>query len=130
MSARPAAHRRFYRLSVADVVLIAFLLVAPALLLFALARPRSDRTVANIYLAGQLLGTVPLDRDTIVSLDGAGVRIEFKSGRVRVEQSDCPNQLCVRTGWISRPGRSIICVPNEVLVELRGAGAGYDAESY
>lgn len=125
-----AGRARFYRLSPADVTLIVLLLAAPGFLLFSLARPRAGKTVANIYHAGALVGTLTIERDTIVNLPDAGVRVEFKAGRVRIVESDCPNQVCVRTGWVSRPGRSIICVPNKVLVELRGSRSDYDAESY
>lgn len=49
---------------------------------------------------------------------------------VRVTQSDCPTQDCVRTGLITRGGQSIVCLPAEIAVQLEGAAAedgGVDA---
>ena len=40
-----------------------------------------------------------------------------------VESASCPDQICVRSGFISRAGQSIVCVPNEVVISL-GSGTG------
>jgi hypothetical protein len=127
---KPDSRSRLYRLSLPDLALIVALLALPGFFVFSLVRPRTEKTVVSVYHAGELIGNFPIERDTVVDLPDAGVRIEFKAGRVRVVESDCPNQVCVRTGGVSRPGRSIICVPNKVLVELRGSKSEYDSESY
>ena len=38
-------------------------------------------------------------------------------------QSDCPGGDCVRTGTITRAGQSIVCLPEQVVVQLTGASA-------
>ncbi|MGQ9474538.1 MAG: NusG domain II-containing protein [Actinomycetota bacterium] len=53
-------------------------------------------------------------------------RLEIEGGRVRMVDSACPDKLCVRTGWISRPGESIVCLPNRVVVEVVSAEGGPD----
>jgi hypothetical protein len=108
------------------------LVVLPIGSLLRHARTRPARTVALIYQTGRLVTTQPLDRDTtiILSDNAARVRVEVSVGRVRVAESNCPNRLCVRTGWVSRAGRTIVCVPNRVLVLLQGETGGIDAESY
>ncbi len=59
------------------------------------------------------------------------MEIEVKEGRIRVLKSDCPQKICVQTGWISKPGQTIICVPNKVLIEIVGiSNAEYNAVSY
>lgn len=62
------------------------------------------------------------------SVPGVGMTIEAGEGRVRVVSSDCPEQICVGTGWIGLPGQSIICVPNHTVFRLTGRG-GPDAVS-
>ncbi len=52
--------------------------------------------------------------------------IEVKEGRVRMVDSACPDKLCVRTGWISRPGESAVCLPNRVVIEVLGGEGGPD----
>jgi hypothetical protein len=53
--------------------------------------------------------------------------IEISGGRVRMVDSACPDKLCARTGWISRPHESIVCLPNRVVIELRSGEGGPDA---
>lgn len=43
--------------------------------------------------------------------------------RVRVVQADCPDQLCVKQGWIEKAGDQLLCIPNQLLVEIRSKGA-------
>ncbi len=51
-------------------------------------------------------------------------------GRVRMARSDCPDQVCVRTGWIAAPGKTIVCLPNRIVVRIEGeTGAGADDAS-
>ena len=45
-----------------------------------------------------------------------------------VSESDCPNQDCVRSGVISKPGQSLVCLPARIVIELQsGSGDGVDA---
>jgi hypothetical protein len=46
------------------------------------------------------------------------VTVEIRDGRVAVTESDCPNHVCVRTGWRSRAGDVIVCVPNRTVVRI------------
>lgn len=39
---------------------------------------------------------------------------------VRVAESDCPTQDCVRTGAIFRSGQSIVCLPARIIIRLEG----------
>ena len=71
-----------------------------------------------IHHKGKLMERVGLDKDTIVVLHDGQMKIEVKDSRVRAAWSDCPNQLCVNRGWIKTAGEIIVCVPNEVLIEI------------
>lgn len=73
--------------------------------------------------------TAPLDEDATLVVEGASgpVVVTVERGRVRVAESGCPDQVCVRTGPVSAPGSVIACVPNGVTVRVGGGdGAGYD----
>ena len=45
-------------------------------------------------------------------------KIEIYNGRVRIKKAPekDPMKVCEKTGWISTPGPSIICVPNQITV--------------
>ena len=37
--------------------------------------------------------------------------IEIKDGKIRDREDNSPDQIAVRTGWISNPGQTSICLP-------------------
>ena len=39
-----------------------------------------------------------------------------------VRSASCPDHVCVKSGFISRAGQSIVCVPNAIIIALRGEG--------
>ena len=121
------------RVTALDLVLVAVLLALPVWGLVRTWRAALERPVARIYQNNRLLGVYPLDRDQVVAIgDDAkpAMRIEIKAGAIRVAESNCPKGVCKHAGGIRTPGRSIVCVPNRVLIELKGEPKDYDAESY
>lgn len=63
---------------------------------------------------------LPLDDDASVAVEsdrGTNV-IEVAGGRVRCAKSDCSNQICVDTGWVSQVGQTIVCLPHELTVQV------------
>ena len=125
--------RNLCRVTVLDLLLIAGLLGLPGWALVTSWRAVREQPVAYIYHNNRLLGAYQLDRDQVVVVGDQArpdAKIEIKGGRVRVAESDCPKGICKHVGWVSTPGRSIVCIPNKILIELRGERRGYDAESY
>jgi len=72
---------------------------------------------AAVYVNGE-----PAAQSMIVN----GVEIEMDGARARVAASPCRDQLCVHAGWLEKPGDVAVCLPQRVIVELRGA-KGVDA---
>ena len=116
-----------------DVLLIAALVALPGWALIRSARAAGERPIARIFQSNRLLGEYRLDRDQIITIGDKArpdMTIEIKNDAIHVAESDCPKGVCKHAGWIRAPGRTIMCVPNRVLVELRGESKEYDAESY
>ena len=81
----------------------------------------------RIYQEGKLLGEYPLSRDDTVAVGRTNV-VEILGGKVRMKKADCKDQLCVRQHVISKNRESIICLPNQVVVEISsGEESDYDA---
>lgn len=72
----------------------------------------NDKTVARLDLRSD--GEV-----TVNGLRGLLV-VQTRGGKVRVAEAGCPNRICVRTGWRSKAGDVIVCVPNRMLVRILG----------
>ena len=71
-----------------------------------------------VHQGGKVLEKVGLEKDKIIVLPNGEMKIEVKESKVRVAWSDCPKQLCVKTGWIKTTGEVIACVPNKILIEI------------
>lgn len=46
--------------------------------------------------------------------------IEAGQDYVRIVEADCPDKLDVLQGKITRPGQVIVCLPNRLILEIRG----------
>ncbi len=112
----------FRKVTRSEIILIGVIvLFSIAAILWNWAREsKSDKhgSMVAVHYRGKLLEKVGLEKDTMVVLPDGHMKIEVKDSRVRAAWSDCPNQICVNTGWIKTAGEIIVCVPNEVLIEI------------
>lgn len=46
--------------------------------------------------------------------------IEIGDERVRVIEADCPDKIDVKQGYISNIGETIVCLPNKMVIEIKG----------
>ncbi|MBU5455443.1 NusG domain II-containing protein [Keratinibaculum paraultunense] len=46
--------------------------------------------------------------------------IEIGDEKVRVIEADCPDKLDVKQGYISKVGEVIVCLPNKLVIEIKG----------
>lgn len=47
--------------------------------------------------------------------------VKVDNQRIRVIEANCKDQVCVKQGWKSKPGESIVCLPHKLLIELRSS---------
>ena len=100
------------------IALVVLLAGAVALLFF---RPKTEALYADVYQNGTLLYTLPLDRDTRLTVGGAYENVLVVSnGTIRIESATCPGEDCVHTGAIGHAGQSIVCLPNRLEIRLSG----------
>ena len=67
--------------------------------------------------------TLDLSRTQTLHLSGSGghtLTIETADGRVRVSEADCPDRLCVHTGWLQNAGQTAACLPAGIIVTVTG----------
>jgi hypothetical protein len=46
--------------------------------------------------------------------------VEVDGGKIRMLKANCPEQICVKQGWIKDPGASIVCLPGEIIIHIDG----------
>lgn len=66
-----------------------------------------------------------LHKDGVYTLQATlgEVKIEVKDDAVRVEKENSPYHLCSIQGWVADTGRPIICLPNELVVQIEAKEA-------
>ena len=86
-----------------------------------------------IESGGDLYARYPLNEDRTVVVPAPKQNenvVVISGGKVSVTEASCKNQVCVKHGVISRPGESIVCLPNRMVVRIEngsGEGGGYDS---
>ena len=63
-----------------------------------------------------------LQEGGVTSFEANGYHYQFSyaGGRIRFSKADCPDQICVRTGWISRYGQIAACAPGHLILKIEG----------
>lgn len=56
------------------------------------------------------------DRVFDVEYEGHVNRIEIRDHRIRVLEADCPDQVCVRAGWLDSAA-PIVCLPHRLVIQ-------------
>lgn len=105
--------------------------VAGSAVFILLQRGRAPAPVARISRDGVLLEEIDLsqvDEPYSLTLEDESGRnvLSVERGRVRVSEADCPDQVCVKQGWVSNGAAPIVCLPHKLVVELVGTGEDLD----
>ena len=121
---RPLFHKR-------DVWLFAAILV-PALAVYAALAvwPAQNGAYGRISADGAVVLTVDLSEDAAFGLpQNPRVRFAVRGGAVAFTESDCPDKICVRSGFLSRPGQMAACLPNRVSLVVAGTDGADSADA-
>ena len=83
-------------------------------------RPAAPGQTATVRQENQVLLTIPLEEEQEYSLRpwGIDMTIEVSRSRARVSHSNCPDHICVDTGWLELSGQTAVCMPNRVTLTL------------
>jgi len=107
------------------IIIIAVLLAV--LVIFAVIFYSTRRTGNMVIIShnGKVTGRYALSDDREIRIKDTGGKVTnvvcIRNGQVYMKEADCPDQICVHQGRKSKDGESITCLPNKVVVEVRGA---------
>lgn len=75
----------------------------------------NGKEVKKIIFDKNLVGnTIPIESEFGYNL------IEIGDEEVRVIEASCPDKIDVKQGYISRVGETIVCLPNKMVIEIKG----------
>jgi hypothetical protein len=109
-------------MTVGDVSLLVLLTVCTVGSFFARDLFASHGFTVLVELRNMPVYKGNLSEERKITVRGAygDVRIQIHDGQVAVVHAECPNKVCVRTGWRRLAGESIICVPNRLVIRILG----------
>lgn len=112
------------------IVLILIVLSFAPIIVFSLNRTASPTQEAILSVDGKKIKTFDLSDSSkgytyrYEDSDGDYNLIEVKSGRIRIKEANCGDQICVRRGWIKQSGETIVCLPHKLLIEIKSSDGG------
>ena len=89
----------------------------------------SPEKYLQISINGEVKYKVSLSDNREIDLKEEHVKITVNNNRAMVSESDCPDRVCIKSGYIEKEGESIICLPNRLSLKIVGGEADYDAVS-
>lgn len=111
------------------LVILAIILIA-VLFVVSFYEGNTDEKIAIVSQNGIVLDRIELnkisDRYEINYFGEYPGTIEINNGRIRFLHADCPDQVCVNTGWIDRPGQIAVCLPAGVIIKIEGVHTDVD----
>lgn len=109
-------------------VFIIVSIIAAVFVFYALLPEGGERAVVSHD--GVVIAEIPLDvSGEYVFPQVGGMVFTAGDGAVSVTESGCGDKTCMRTGKISKRGEAIICVPNKVIVEIKGSSKESDVDA-
>lgn len=111
------------------ILSVTVVLLAIAAIVFQMLFLKKEGAYALVQVQHEQLYRLDLQKETELTVEsGNGFnKIEVKDGAVIVTEADCPDKICVRTGYIRKTGEVIACLPHELTVTIAGAEAQEDA---
>ncbi len=106
-----------------DIFLIGGFLIIFVAIILILSMMNTSGNQVVVSIDGVESYSFPLNEDLefeITGYEGGTNYLVIDDGEAYLKDASCPDHLCVHMGKISRAGQSIICLPNRVVVEIKG----------
>ena len=110
------------RLSWKANLLFAAVVLAAAVLLVFLLRPRSktEPLAAVVDFGDGITEVLPLDKDYDYLYDVGSyvVHLQVKDGTISFQDSQCPDHVCESFGWLSEEDQTATCLPARAVLTI------------
>lgn len=89
---------------------------------------KGSENIAVIKSYGKVIRTIDLNKVekpeemTIKTDKGNFNLLLIQHNEINIKEANCPHQECVKIGVISEPGEIIVCLPNKVVITIKGQG--------
>lgn len=105
------------------VVLIIFSFI-PHFIYSNLVSENNKNLYATIKINGKVYNTIDLpitsEKKLPISTKYGNNLIIINNDEVKIIDADCKDELCIKQGSISKVGKTLICLPNKLIIEIKG----------
>ena len=110
-----------------DIVIIVVLIISsfiPHFIYSSVESKNNKNLYATIKVDGEIhniiyLPTTSKERFIIQTENGTNT-ILVNNNEVNIVYADCKDELCIKQGSISKIGKTLICLPNKLIIEIKG----------
>ena len=105
-------------------ILLFSVLLAVLLGIVLFQKSRSSGQIANVYQDNVCIRSIDLSQIrvpetfTVEDRDGHRNVIAVEPGRICVTEANCPDHICIQTGWISGGTKPIVCLPARLVIRI------------
>lgn len=121
------ALRRFKKGDKVLVLIVAVIALIPLLWsYFSSGSNQSDNLIAVVIRDGKRVTEIDLNKvqepQYIKLEDGIKITILAEKGQIKFLEADCPDQICVKTGLLTKPADRAVCLPGKTIVMIEDEG--------
>ncbi|MBS4761337.1 NusG domain II-containing protein [Carnobacteriaceae bacterium zg-ZUI252] len=116
--------KRFDYILIITAVLLSF---TPTIITtFFLSQQSKNQLIALVKINGDVVDRFVLSDSTpnqefyYTPNDNQYNIVEIDRHRIRIKEDNSPDQIGVRTGWISQYGQVAVCLPHQLMIEITG----------
>ena len=116
-----------------DIYLFIALLLGALILILVVNMTQKGGKEVVVTIDGEVAYSFPLEEDLefeIKGYDGGTNYLIIENGQAYLKEASCPDHLCVHMGKISKASQSIICLPNRVVIEIKGENTEKTDDDY
>jgi hypothetical protein len=114
-------------------IIVPFLVAAGILAIWFNFRPSSSG-IAVVEKNGKEVYRFDLSKQKstqIIDVGGSmNIKLLLEPGAISFYHSDCPDQICVRTGKLTKPGQVAVCLPGKVSVRIISSNSEKKFDGY
>ena len=110
-----------------DIVIIVVLIISSFIphFIYSSIRSKNNKDLyATIKVDGEIHNTINLpttsEEKFIIQTENGTNTILVNNNEVNIVYADCKDELCVKQGSISKIGKTLICLPNKLIIEIKG----------
>lgn len=110
-----------------DIVIIVVLIISsfiPHFIYSSIGSKNNKDLYATIKVDGEIHNTIDLpttsEEKFIIQTENGTNTILVNNNEVNIVYADCKDELCIKQGSISKIGKTLICLPNKLIIEIKG----------